>query len=70
MFSTEEKIKIALKVQEVLQKTNHPELNKDGKEINFLLHVDGEEGWSWANIQNNANRYGHVPMELIRNTTV
>ena len=34
-----------------MKDTNHPELPKD--EINFVLHVDGVEGWSWADIRNN-----------------
>jgi len=69
MFSNELKAEIAEKIQAVLQEVDHKELQSDGQEINFLLHIDGKEGWSWANIQNNGNRYGHVPMELIKNTT-
>lgn len=51
MFSTRQKREIADKVQQVLRETNHPEL-PDG-EIRFLLHVDGAERWSWADIKNN-----------------
>lgn len=51
MFSMRQKREIADKVQQILRDTNHPEL-PDG-EIQFLLHVDGAEDWSWADIQNN-----------------
>ncbi len=56
MFSVEEKREISRKVQEVLRATNHPELPPMG-EIEFSLHVDGAESWSWADIRNN----GAVP---------
>lgn len=52
MFSTELKRHIAARVQAILRETNHPELPKEG-EIKFLLHVDGAESWSWADIKNN-----------------
>ncbi len=55
MFSMELKREIADQVQRILRATNHPELSKG--EIKFQLHVDGAEGWSWANIRNN----GDVP---------
>ena len=51
MFSVRQKREIADKVQAVLRETNHPEL-PDG-EIKFLLHVEGAELWSWADIKNN-----------------
>ena len=51
MFSVREKQVIADRVQQILKETNHPELPKG--EIQFLLHVDGAEGWSWADIRNN-----------------
>lgn len=53
MFSARQKREIASKVQEILRATNHPELPRDG-EIQFQLHVDGAEPWSWADIRNNA----------------
>lgn len=31
--------------------TRHPELPKD--EIQFQIHIDGAESWSWADIENN-----------------
>jgi hypothetical protein len=51
MFSIRQKIEISEKVQQILRETNHPELPKE--EIKFLLHVEGEEPWSWADIRNN-----------------
>lgn len=53
MFSIEQKRNISDAVQKVLKATNHPELS-DG-EINFHLHVDGAESWSWADIKNNGS---------------
>lgn len=51
MFSIRQKREIAEAVQKILRKTNHPELPKG--EIQFQLHVEGAEDWSWAIIQNN-----------------
>lgn len=51
MFSVRQKREIADKIQTTLRETNHPELPKG--EIRFQIHVEGAEGWSWANIQNN-----------------
>ena len=68
MFSPELKSEIAEKVQQILQETDHPELPDD--EIQFLLHVDGEEGWSWANITNNNSKNEEVPRRLLCNWTV
>lgn len=51
MFSVRQKREIAEKVQQVLRDTHHSELPKG--EIQFLLHVDGAESWSWADIRNN-----------------
>lgn len=51
MFSVAQKRAISDAVQKILRETNHPEL-PDG-EIQFLLHVDGAENWSWADIRNN-----------------
>ena len=52
MFSRDQKRDIADKIQLILRETNHPELPEG--EINFHLHVEGAEGWSWADIRNNA----------------
>lgn len=69
MFSPDLKSEIAEKIQNILQKTKHPELPKG--EINFLLHVDGAENWSWANIKNNGSKTVFtVPVALIGNRNV
>lgn len=59
MFSARQKREIAERVQEVLRQTNHPEL--PGTEIRFLLHVEGAESWSYADICNN----GSIPYPSI-----
>lgn len=51
MFSIRQKREISEAVQKILRDTNHPELPKS--EIQFSLHVDGAESWSWADIRNN-----------------
>jgi hypothetical protein len=51
MFSVSEKRAIADAVQCILRLTRHPELPED--EIQFHLHVNGADDWSWADIQNN-----------------
>ena len=53
MFSVKQKRDIAFQIQEILEKTKHPELPKG--EIQFSLHVEGAEPWSWADIKNNGN---------------
>ncbi len=69
MFSSELKFEIAQKVQEILQEIKHSELPSG--EIQFFLHVDGAEGWSWANIRNNNPENIMTPMtNLIQNLTV
>lgn len=52
MFSVDQKRKIADAVHRILRDTE-PELPPRGQPIRFLLHVDGAESWSWADIQNN-----------------
>ena len=52
MFSVQQKRDISDAVQKILRATKHSELPTTG-EISFNLHVDGAEGWSWADIQNN-----------------
>lgn len=51
MFSIAQKREIADKIQKILRETDHPEL--PDSEIQFLLHVEGAESWSWADIRNN-----------------
>lgn len=65
MFSKDLKRMIAEKIQQILQDTKHPEL-PNGK-INFILHVDGDGSWSWANITNNDTDIVKVPEALIKN---
>lgn len=52
MFSVRQKREIAEKVQKILRETHHPELPEPG-EIQFQLHIEGAETWSWADICNN-----------------
>jgi len=66
MFSPELKRKISAQIQQLLASLDHFELPEG--EIQFLLHVDGTENWSWANIKNNNAVDYSVPIELIRNT--
>ena len=70
MFSPDLKKMISEKVQQILQETYHSELPEG--EINFLLHVDGAEAWSWANIRNNsvAKQSQNAPNSLVRNMSV
>ena len=65
MFSSELKNEISKAVQKILQETNHPELSEG--EIRFLLHVDGAEPWSWANIRNNVDHNIPAPRFLRQN---
>lgn len=51
MFSVQQKRDIADGIQKLLRETDHPELPKG--EIQFSIHVDGAESWSWADIMNN-----------------
>lgn len=65
MFSPEEKSTIAIAVSRLLLSLNHPEMPKSSPK--FILHVDGAESWSWANIVNNDNREKKIPLNLDRN---
>jgi hypothetical protein len=51
MFSVQQKRDISYAIQCILRMTRHPELPKD--EIQFQIHIDGAESWSWADIENN-----------------
>ena len=53
MFSVRQKREIADKVQAILRETQHPEL--PDSEIQFHLHVNGAESWSWADIFHNGS---------------
>lgn len=67
MFSPIVKTKIATAVQAILQTIDDDELPEG--EIQFILHVDGAEGWSWANIRNNDAKNVPVPPNIDRNLT-
>ena len=54
MFSVIQKREISEKIQKILRDTKHPELPKG--EIEFNLHVEGAEDWSWTDIRNNGSR--------------
>ena len=51
MFSVEEKKKIAEAIEKLLLDLKHPEMPTEKPK--FKLHVDGKEGWSWADIEPN-----------------
>ena len=67
MLSTKNKIALAEAIQAMLQTIKDDELPEG--EINFILHIDGKEGWSWANIRNSSHRELPVPSVLIQNLT-
>ena len=67
MFDPELKQKISEHIQQLLAETNHKEL-PDGN-ISFLLHVNGRESWSWANIHDNGPGMKYVPGQLLMNTS-
>jgi len=68
MFSPQQKRKIAMKVQAALQETADYELPLG--EVNFILHVDGADPLSWANIRNNSGRDVLIPAMLDKNMSV
>jgi len=51
MFSQEQKRYIAAKIERLLLEIGHPEMPTERPR--FKLHVDGKEGWSWADIEPN-----------------
>jgi len=65
MFSPQQKQEIAAKVQHAIQQTLNDELPIG--EVSFILHVDGAEDWSWANIRNSSARDVPVPDVLVKN---
>lgn len=68
MFSPKMKQHLSLEIQELLQSVQDTELPTSG-EIHFILHVDGEEYWSWANIRNESDKNKPVPSSLVKNLT-
>jgi hypothetical protein len=65
MFSPQQKKEIAAKVQHAIQQTLNDELPVG--EVNFILHVDGADPISWANIRNSSARDVPVPDVLVQN---
>ena len=51
MFSVEQKRTIAEAVEKAILAFDHPEMPKE-KPV-FKLHIEGEESWSWADIEPN-----------------
>jgi hypothetical protein len=51
MFSAKEKQHIASGIEKLLLDLNHPEMPTEKPK--FELHVEGKEGWSWADIKPN-----------------
>lgn len=72
MFSVRQKREISDAVQRILRATNHPELPSGEGEIQFHLHVDGAESWSWADIKNNGavQRPGANPWNEVQDKTI
>ena len=68
MFSPQQKKYISSRVQAILKEIANDELPNG--EINFILHVDGAEDWSWANIRNESARDIPVPDEIVENLSV
>ena len=69
MFSTKTKQMIAREIQKILMNIQHNELPKNN--INFILHVDGAEFGSWANIRNNEyTGNDRIPSEFIKNRII
>jgi len=67
MFAPHIKQAISEAVQDVLKRIEDPELPKG--EIQFILHVDGDNFCSWANIKNNNAIDTVIPVELVGNLT-
>ena len=67
MLSPQMKSYLSREVQALLKSIKDDEL-PDG-EIHFILHVDGEENWSWANIRNESDKHVPPPSSLVRNLT-
>lgn len=68
MFSQKVKQEIAERVHAILRRTNDPELPTGP--IKFILHVDGANAHSWANIRNFSDKDMPVNPILKQNLTV
>lgn len=58
MFSAKEKAQIAEIIEKTIRELNHPEM--DNSNIQFQLHIQGKESWSYANIHENSKKPGPV----------
>ena len=67
MLSRGTKAFISNEVQKILQSVSDSELPKG--EISFILHIDGAEDWTWANIRNESACDIEVPDALVNNLT-
>ena len=68
MLSTQVKKQISEEIQNILQSIKDDELPEG--EINFILHIDGKEDWSWSNIRNSGKKDWMVPNVLVKNLSV
>ena len=68
MLDSSTKEYISKKVQAILQSISDSELPSG--EISFILHIDGQNDWSWANIRNMSDRDFEVPDVLVDNLTI
>ena len=68
MFSREQKTMIAGMVEVLLMSLQHSEMPMN--KARFILHVDGESEWSWANIRDKDSTSEPVPDNLIRNMSI
>lgn len=65
MLASQVKKELSEKIQALLQEVSDSELPKG--EISFILHIDGAESWSWANIRNYGDKDVRVPSNIDRN---
>lgn len=68
MLSIKAKQEISERIQVLLHEIVDDELPIG--EIQFILHVDGKESWSWTNIRNLSAKNNSVPNDIIKNLSV
>ncbi len=68
MLHSQVKKDIAQEIQVLLRSIVDSELPEG--EINFILHIDGKEDWSWANIRNDSHKNVPVPDILVQNLSI
>lgn len=68
MLSQQVKKELSEKIQALLQEIQDDELPTG--EINFILHIDGKEDWSWTNIRNYNAKNDPIPNILVQNLSV